>query len=118
MPSSLQKRGDTEGIDFVRCRICGARRRVIATKHLSTHYTDRETYIEEYDLSPDDLIAKDFRGLQSSRRDFRHYSERGWLAAMKSGILPNGLGQPIGSQLCIVKGCNLETSVGKRSGYQ
>ena len=84
MPPSLQKLGDTEGIDFVRCRICGARRRVIATKHLSKHDTDRETYIEEYDLSPDDLIAKDFRSNRSSRHDFRPYSSASGFAAMKA----------------------------------
>src|SRR4030095_316258 len=47
-----------EGIDFVRCRICGDHRRVISGRHLSKHDTDRETYMREYDLSPDELIAK------------------------------------------------------------
>ena len=46
---------------FVVCRICGDYRRVINSQHLSKHDTDRETYMEEYDLSPDELIAKDFR---------------------------------------------------------
>jgi hypothetical protein len=36
-----------EGIDFVRCRICGKHLRVISSRHLSTHDTDRDTYIEE-----------------------------------------------------------------------
>ena len=53
--------GGDEGIDFVRCRICGDHRRVISGRHLSKHDTDRETYMEEYDLTPDELIAKAFR---------------------------------------------------------
>ena len=55
-----------EGIDFVRCLICGDHRRVISGRHLSKHDIDRETYMEEYHLTPDELIAKDFRVLQSS----------------------------------------------------
>jgi hypothetical protein len=39
-----------EGVDFVRCRICGDHRRVISGRHLSKHDTDRETYMEEYHL--------------------------------------------------------------------
>src|SRR5262245_1012562 len=62
--------GGDEGIDFVRCRICGDHRRVISGRHLSKHDTDRETYMEEYDLTPDELIAKNFRAIQSSRRGF------------------------------------------------
>ena len=50
-----------DGFDFVRCRICGDHRRVISGRHLSKHETDRETYMEEYHLTPDELIAKDFR---------------------------------------------------------
>jgi hypothetical protein len=38
--------GGVEGIDFVRCRICGDHRRVISGRHLSKHDTDRETYME------------------------------------------------------------------------
>jgi len=38
-----------EGIDFVRCRICGDHQRVISGRHLSKHDTDRETYMQEYD---------------------------------------------------------------------
>ena len=53
--------GGDEGIDFVRCRICSDHRRVISGRHLSKHDTDRETYMEEYNLTPDELIAKDFR---------------------------------------------------------
>ena len=56
-----------DGIEFVRCRICGDHRRVINSQHLSKHDTDRGTYMEEYHLTPDELIAKDFRVLQSSR---------------------------------------------------
>jgi hypothetical protein len=73
-----------EGADFVRCRICGERRRVISGRHLSKHGIEREIYMEEYGLSPDNLIAKDFRRIQSSRRDFQPYSKREWLAAMKA----------------------------------
>ena len=47
-----------EGIDFVRCRICGDHRRVISGRHLSKHNTDRETYMEEYDLTPDELMQR------------------------------------------------------------
>jgi hypothetical protein len=44
-----------EGIDYVCCRICGDHRRVISGRHLSKHDTDRETYMQENDLSPDEL---------------------------------------------------------------
>ncbi len=73
-----------EGVDFVRCRICGDHRRVISGRHLSKHGIDRQTYMEEYELSPDDLIAKAFRRIQSSRRDFKPYSKREWLDIMKA----------------------------------
>ena len=56
----------TEGMDFVCCRICGDYRRVISARHLSKHETDRETYMEEYHLSPDELIAKQVMELGSS----------------------------------------------------
>ena len=55
------------GITYVRCRVCGDHRRVISGRHLSKHEIDRETYLEEYRLSPDELIAKEFRVIQSSR---------------------------------------------------
>ena len=42
-------------VQFVRCRICRDRYRVISGRHLSKHDTDRETYMEEYGLSPDEL---------------------------------------------------------------
>ena len=72
-----------EGIDFVRCRICGDYRRVISGRHLSKHDTDRETYMEEYHLTPDELIAKDFRMIRSSRRGFYPHGKSDWIAAIK-----------------------------------
>src|SRR5262245_53699554 len=72
-----------EGIDFVRCRICGDHRRVISRRHLSKHDTDREIYMEEYDLTPDELIAKAFRIIQSSHPGYYPYSKKGWIAAMQ-----------------------------------
>jgi len=72
-----------EGIDFVRCRICGKHLRVISSRHLSTHDTDRDTYMEEYRLTPDQLCAKDFRKLHSSRRDYHPYGKRDWITAIK-----------------------------------
>jgi hypothetical protein len=72
-----------EGIEFVRCRICGDYLRVISGRHLSKHGTDRETYMDEYGLSPDELIATDSRRLHSSRRDYRPYSKGDWVAAIK-----------------------------------
>jgi hypothetical protein len=50
-----------DGIEWVCCRICGNHHRVISGRHLSKHDTDRDTYMEEYHLSPDELIAKAFR---------------------------------------------------------
>ena len=47
-------------------------------QHLSKHDTDRQTYMEEYDLSPDKLIAKDFRVIRSSL----------------PGFYPHGIGVP------------------------
>src|SRR6266508_1311384 len=75
--------GNGDGVDFVRCRICRDYLRVISGRHLSKHGTVRETYMEEYDLSPDELIAKDSRRLHSSRCDYRPYSKREWVAAIK-----------------------------------
>jgi len=72
-----------EGIDFVRCRICGNHRRVLSARHLSKHGTDREEYMDEYGLSPDELIAKEFRVIQSSRRGYQPYGKREWIAAIK-----------------------------------
>ena len=39
--------------------------------------------MEEYGLSPDELIAKDFRMIQSSRRGYFPHSKRDWIAAIK-----------------------------------
>src|SRR6266498_655687 len=72
-----------DGIDFVRCRICGDCLRVISGRHLSKHGTDRETYMEEYGLSLDELIAKDFRKIQSSRRGYQPYGKSDWIRAIK-----------------------------------
>ena len=73
-----------EGFDFVRCRICGDHRRVISARHLSKHEIDRETYMAEYRLSPDQLIAKDFRLLRSSRRDYHPYGKSDWVTAIRT----------------------------------
>jgi hypothetical protein len=73
-----------EGVDFVRCRICGDHRRVISGCHLSIHEIDREAYMNEYRLSPDQLIAKDFRRIQSSRRDFQPHGKNEWVQAIKT----------------------------------
>jgi hypothetical protein len=75
--------GGDEGIDFIRCRICGNHRRVISGRHLSKHDTDRETYMEDYHLTPDELIAKDFRRIQSSRRGFYPHSKSDWIDTVK-----------------------------------
>lgn len=79
-----------EGIAFVRCRICSARRRVISGRHLSKHGTDRETYMEEYRLSPDELIAKEFRVIQSSHKVYRPYGKNDWIRAMKKVYQKDG----------------------------
>ena len=72
-----------DGIDFVRCRICGKQLRVLSGRHLSTHEIDRDTYMQEYRLTPDQLCAKDFRRLHSSRQDYYPYGKRDWIAAIK-----------------------------------
>jgi hypothetical protein len=72
-----------DGVDFVRCGICGDHRRVISGRHLSKHGTDREDYMEEYGLSPDELIAKDFRIIQSSRRAYQPHGKKEWIAAIR-----------------------------------
>ena len=63
----------SEGVDFVRCRLCGDHRRVINGRHLSKHGIKREAYMQEFRLSPDELIAKDFRRLQSSRPEYQAF---------------------------------------------
>jgi hypothetical protein len=72
-----------DGFAFVVCRVCGDHRRVISDRHLSKHGTDRETYMEEYDLSPDELIAKAFRVIQSSRCGYYPNGKSEWIAAVK-----------------------------------
>jgi hypothetical protein len=79
-----------EGVDFVRCRICGDHRRVLSGRHLSKHDIDRETYMQEYDLSPDELIAKAFRVIQSSRRGYYPNGKSEWIAAMKKVYKKDG----------------------------
>jgi hypothetical protein len=73
----------SNGIDLVRCLICGKHLRVISGRHLSTHGTDRKTYIEEYRLSPDQLCSKTFRVNHSSRSDYCPDGKRDWIAAIK-----------------------------------
>jgi hypothetical protein len=73
----------TEVFDFVTCRICGDRRRVISGRHLSKHDTDRRTYIQEYELNPDQLIAKAFRVLQSRDPGFKANSKANGLPRPK-----------------------------------
>jgi hypothetical protein len=75
---------DDDGIHSVRCRICRNRLRVISGRHLSKHDVDRQTYMDEYGLSPDELIAKDFRVIQSSRRDYFPHGRKDWIKAIKA----------------------------------
>jgi hypothetical protein len=77
-----------DSFDFVCCRICGDHRRVISGRNLSKHDTDRETYMEEYHLTPDELIAKDFRRIQSSRRGFYPHGKRTGLLRSRSFMKP------------------------------
>jgi hypothetical protein len=89
---------DKESVAFVRCRIVEIYRRVISGRHLSKHGVDRETYMDEYRLSPDELIAKEFRKIQSSRRGYHPHGKSDWIAAIKKSI--NGM----------VKFCRLSTT--------
>jgi hypothetical protein len=77
-----------EGIDFIRCRICGDRRRVISRRHLSKDEIERGAYMEEYGLSADELIAKAFRIIQSARRnrdgEYYPYGKTDWIRALKA----------------------------------
>jgi hypothetical protein len=82
-PRHAQRTTGGEGTDFVACRICGKHLRVISGRHLSTHGTDRETYILEYRLSPDELCSKSFRINHSSRRDYCALNKQEWIAAIK-----------------------------------
>jgi hypothetical protein len=89
-PRSRRKLSGIKGVDFVCCRICGDRLRVISRRHLSKHGTDRAEYMAEYALSPDKLVAKDFRVIQSSRRDYQPCSKKEWIAEMKRFYKKNG----------------------------
>jgi hypothetical protein len=80
----LSRRFDSaDGILSVRCRICRDSLRVISGRHLSKHDTDRETYMEEFRLTPDKLIVKDFRMIQSSRRGYFPHGSNDWVAAVR-----------------------------------
>jgi len=81
---SLKRSFDgNDGFAFVVCRICADHRRVINSQHLSKHGTDRETYMEEFNLSPDELVAKDFRILQSSRSGYYPHGKSDWIRAVR-----------------------------------
>ena len=73
-----------DGIEVVCSRICGPHRRVISRQHLSKHDTDRETYMEEYHLTPGELIPKDLRRIQSSRCGYYPNGKSEWIAAVKN----------------------------------
>ena len=84
MPRNRWQRGrltGIEGVDFVACRICGDRRRVISGRHLSKHGTDRASYMNEYKLSPDELVAKAFRIIQSCQPGFKPNTKAEWVDA-------------------------------------
>ena len=83
-PRQAQRITGSDGTEYVRCRICGKHLRVISGRHLSTHGVDRETYMQEYRLSPDKLCSKSFRINHSSRSDYRAHSRREWITAMKA----------------------------------
>jgi hypothetical protein len=59
------------------------RLRVISGRHLSKHEIDRETYMQEYRFSPDELAAKDWRSIRSSRKGYHAYDRREWIAELK-----------------------------------
>jgi hypothetical protein len=52
--------------------------------HLSKHDTDRASYLAEFKLSPDQLIAKAFRVLQSSRPGYKPNSKAEWASEIKN----------------------------------
>ena len=89
-PRRAQPTSGSDGIDAVRCLICGKHLCVISGRHLSTHGTDRETYMEEYRLTPDQLCSKTFRINHSSRPDYRPHNRREWMAAMKAVYKKHG----------------------------
>src|ERR1044071_1739748 len=87
MPRNRWQRGKitgTEGYDFVTCQICGERRRVISGRHLSKHDTDRASYLAEFKLSPDQLVAKAFRVLQSSRPGYKPNGKAEWASEIEN----------------------------------
>jgi hypothetical protein len=45
--------------------------------------------MEEYHLTPDELIAKDFRMIRSSRRGFYPHGKSDWIAAVKKLAVGN-----------------------------
>jgi hypothetical protein len=71
-----------DSIEWVCCRICSDYLRVISGRHLSKHDTDRDTYMKEYHLTPDELIAKAFRMIQSTRRGYYPHGKSDWIAAV------------------------------------
>jgi hypothetical protein len=86
MPRNRWQRGRitrTEGYDFVTCRICGDRRRVISGRHLAKHDIDRKAYMAEYRLSADELIATAFRVIQSRHDGYQPLSKNQWIAAIR-----------------------------------
>jgi hypothetical protein len=93
----LQWLDGKESVAFVRCRICGDYRRVISGRHLSKHGTDRETYMDEYRLSPDELIAKEFRKRQSSRRGYHPHDLQDNYPHLYNQVLISGAG----TTLCV-----------------
>jgi hypothetical protein len=72
-----------DGIEWVCCWICGGYLRVISGRHLSKHDTDRETYMSEYHLTPDELIAKAFLMIHSSHLGYYPNGKSEWISAMK-----------------------------------
>jgi len=79
----IRRSNRIEGVDFVRCRICGDHHRVISGRHLSKHGIDRQEYMDEYHLRSDQLIARDFRMLRSSRPGFYPHGKSDWIAAIR-----------------------------------
>ena len=76
MPISQWQRGKitgTEGVDFVTGHICGDRRRVVSVVICQSMTPDRATCMEKYELSPDELVEKAFRVIQSGRAAYGKY---------------------------------------------
>jgi hypothetical protein len=58
-PESRYSKSDSgDGIDYVRCRVCGAHLSVISGRHLSKHGIDRHTYMQEYRLKPGQTLLQ------------------------------------------------------------